>query len=59
MDVWYKCLASVLAAKGDGAAPVLSEAKGSEGIEMLSQILKRREECVGETNLATGDSSYI
>ena len=59
MDVWYKCLASVLAAKGDGPAPVLSEAKGSEGIEMLSQILKRREECVGETNLATGESSYI
>ena len=49
----------MLAAKGDGAAPVLSEAKGSEGIEMLSQILKRREECVGETNLATGESSYI
>lgn len=59
VDVWYKCLASVLAAKGDGPAPVLSEAKGSEGIEMLSQILKRREECVGETNLATGESSYI
>jgi len=26
VDVWYKCLASVLAAKGDGAAPVLAEA---------------------------------
>ena len=25
----------------------------------VSQILKRREECVGETNLATGESSYI
>ena len=38
VDIWYKCLASVLAAKADGPAPMLSEAKGSEGIEMLSQV---------------------
>ena len=63
VDIWYKCLAAVLAAKSSGAAapatPALSEAKGSEGIEMLTQILKRREECVGETNLATGEACYI
>merc|ERR1719272_2361848 len=63
VDIWYKCLAAVLAVKSSGAAapatPALSEAKGSEGIEMLTQILKRREECVGETNLATGEACYI
>ena len=26
---------------------------------MLGQILRRREECVGETNIATGESYYI
>jgi tetratricopeptide (TPR) repeat protein len=58
VDIWYKCLASVLTKEG---APrgALGEAKGSEGIEMLTQILKRREECVGETNIATGESYYI
>ena len=44
VDIWYKCLAAVLAAssKADGAgggpAPALTESKGSEGIEMLSQV---------------------
>ena len=56
VDIWYKCLASVLAGQGEGGpqgggahgggpAPSLSESKGAEGTEMLSQILKRREEC--------------
>ena len=60
VDIWYKCLAAVLS-NGPGAAqpPALSDAKGSEGIDMLGQILRRREECVGETNIATGESYYI
>merc|ERR1711988_1817643 len=59
VDIWYKCLANVLSANEAAPNEGLGEAQGSEGIEMLTQILKRREECVGETNIATGESYYI
>lgn len=32
---------------------------GAEGIEVLSHIRKRREECVGASNIATGESNYV
>ena len=39
--------------------PTLGDAKGAEGVEVLSHIRKRREECVGASNIATGESNYI
>ena len=36
-----------------------SDAKGTEGVEVLSHIRKRREECVGASNIATGESNYV
>ena len=35
------------------------QAKGSAGVEMLTHILRRREECAGETYIATGEAHYI
>lgn len=56
VDIWYRCLAALLAK--DAAHP-LSEAKGHAGVEMLKVILARREECAGETYIATGEAHYI
>jgi tetratricopeptide (TPR) repeat protein len=56
VDIWYRCLAALLAK--DAANP-LSEAKGHAGVEMLKVILQRREECAGETYIATGEAHYI
>jgi len=60
VDIWYKCVTQLLSA--DAAAfelPALGDAKGAEGIEVLSHIRKRREECVGASNIATGESNYV
>mmetsp|Transcript_30517 Transcript_30517/g.93320 ORF Transcript_30517/g.93320 Transcript_30517/m.93320 type:complete len:407 (-) Transcript_30517:160-1380(-) len=56
VDIWYRCLAALL---GNDSAHPLSEAKGHAGVEMLKVILKRREECAGETYIATGEAHYI
>jgi len=56
VDIWYKCLAALLSKE---ARQPLSEAKGSAGVEMLTHILRRREECAGETYIATGEAHYI
>merc|ERR1712070_1200686 len=56
VDVWYKCLAALL---GKETRAPLSEAKGSAGVEMLTLIIKRREECAGESYIATGEAHYI
>ena len=39
--------------------PTLGDAKGAEGVEVLCHIRKRREECVGASNIATGESNYV
>ena len=60
VDIWYKCVTQLLSA--DAAAydlPALGDAKGAEGVEVLSHIRKRREECVGASNIATGESNYV
>ena len=60
VDIWYKCVTQLLSADATSAElPPLGEAKGAEGIEVLSHIRKRREECVGASNIATGESNYI
>lgn len=58
VDIWYKCVTQLLSAAGSDLLP-LGEAKGAEGVEVLSHIRKRREECVGASNIATGESNYI
>jgi len=56
VDIWYKCLAALMSKE---ARQPLSESKGSAGVEMLTLILKRREECAGETYISTGEAHYI
>jgi len=58
VDIWYKCVTQLLSPEG-AALPPLGDAKGAEGVEVLMQIRKRREECVGMGNIATGESNYI
>jgi len=58
VDIWYKCVTQLLSPEGAGLPP-LGDAKGAEGVEVLMQIRKRREECVGMGNIATGESNYI
>ena len=58
VDIWYKCVTQLLSVDGEGLPP-LGDAKGAEGVEVLLQIRKRREECVGSGNIATGESNYI
>ncbi|KAL3904360.1 MAG: hypothetical protein SGPRY_011312, partial [Prymnesium sp.] len=58
VDIWYKCVTQLLSPEGAGLPP-LGDAKGAEGVEVLTQIRKRREECVGMGNIATGESNYI
>ena len=59
VDVWYKCVTQLLSTESKDSLPPLGDAKGAEGIEVLSHIRKRREECVGASNIATGESNYI
>lgn len=58
VDIWYKCVTQLLSNEG-AELPALGDAKGVEGVEVLMQIKKRREECVGTGNIATGESNYI
>ena len=59
VDIWYKCVTQLLSADASFDLPPLGEAKGAEGVEVLSHIRKRREECVGASNIATGESNYV
>ena len=59
VDIWYKCVTQLLSTESSDALPPLGDAKGAEGVEVLSHIRKRREECVGAANIATGESNYI
>lgn len=59
VDIWYKCVTQLLSVESPASLPPLGDAKGAEGIEVLSHIRKRREECVGTSNIATGESNYI
>ena len=60
VDIWYKCVTQLLAVDATShELPTLGDAKGAEGVEVLSHIRKRREECVGASNIATGESNYV
>ena len=59
VDIWYKCITQLLSLDGPAHLAPLGDAKGAEGVEVLSHIRKRREECVGGSNIATGESNYI
>lgn len=70
VDIWYKTATRLLYAPepgSEGAAdvpaaekpPVVDDAMRSAGIEMLKEVRKRRAECVGESNIATGEAEYI
>jgi hypothetical protein len=59
VDIWYKCITQLLSADPSEGLPPLGEAKGAEGVEVLTHVRKRREECVGAANIATGESNYI
>jgi tetratricopeptide (TPR) repeat protein len=56
VDIWYKCLASLMTNQD---RPPLSDATSAAGVEMIAHILKRREECAGATYIATGEAHYI
>ncbi|KAG8463355.1 hypothetical protein KFE25_004866 [Diacronema lutheri] len=68
VDIWYKTATRLLYAPEtvaqspgvSGLAPGgVDEAMRSAGVEMLKEVRKRRVECVGERNIATGEAEYI
>jgi len=66
VDIWYKTVTRLLYAaetvppESPGGAPgSVDEAMRSAGVEMLKEVRKRRIECVGDRNIATGEAEYI
>ena len=59
VDVWYKYLVGAMQAGPDMADAVqLGEAQVAEAVKMLTKIQTTREDILGGSHIATGESSY-